>query len=118
MFFISFESSPASMKKEENLRIRFRTASNSSFETDLTQAVENYFMFQKNGRYATPSLWLKLIGLLISFITLFVSIFFLKPAVPIFLLMAFGLGVNKAANGFNISHQAMHNALSPKKWIN
>lgn len=106
------------MKKEEQYSIRFQQASDSSFETELTQAVENYFLFQKHGRYATPSLWIKLIGLLFSFIAIFVSIFLLKPTVPIFLFLALVLGINKAAIGFNISHQAMHHSLSPKKWIN
>lgn len=72
----------------------------------------------EHGTYATPAMWIKIAFFLTTHVSLYVSLAFYDHRwyVALVLLMAFA--INSIAVTYNISHDAVHQAISRKRWVN
>lgn len=90
----------------------------ANFVDTLYDEAEQYFMSQPSGRYARPVFYLKAIGFFIIYIAAYVYFVFYARHFAELLLMAFILGLCHVFLPVNLSHDAIHHAISRKKWIN
>jgi len=89
-----------------------------TFSDSLTLAVQAYFKQQKNGKYATPLVWWKAIGLLLSFFGLYFLVLFAEMPLAVRYVMVIVWGLNALLLIFNIGHDAVHGSFSRYAWVN
>jgi len=91
---------------------------NTLFSKSLKQKINTFFQQQSKSKNGNRRLFLKASILMLSLVTLYVSLVFLHPIWPISLVLCILLGVNLAAIGFNIMHDAGHNTFCDNKKVN
>lgn len=91
---------------------------NTLFSKSLKQNINDYFNSSIQKKTGNRKLFLKATILILSFIILYSLLVFVQPhwLISIFLCILFG--VNLAAIGFNIMHDAGHNSFSENKQVN
>jgi len=90
----------------------------SPFYTELKEEVEKYFQENNISSTGNIQLYLKTFILLFLAMYLYVQLVFFTPTWWIALPLCMLAGVNAAAIGFNIMHDACHGSYSQKKWLN
>lgn len=91
---------------------------NTLFSKSLKQKINLYFEQESKKKFGNRRLMLKAIILLLSLAALYVILVFVQPHWIISVILCAILGVNFAAIGFNIMHDAGHNSFSDNKKIN
>lgn len=92
--------------------------SNTLFSKSLRIRINEYFKTSGKSKTGDWRIGLKAAILFASFIGLYAILVFVQPYWPISILFCLLLGVNFAAIGFNIMHDAGHNSLSRNTKIN
>lgn len=90
----------------------------TSFSRTLKSNINDYFIQNNFKKTGNSKLTLKAIILLSSLIILYVTLVFVQPHWSISIFLCTILGVNLAAIGFNIMHDAGHNTFSDNKRVN
>ncbi|MFU1855658.1 fatty acid desaturase family protein [Sphingobacterium sp. NGMCC 1.201703] len=91
---------------------------NTFFSKSLRVRVNEYFKVSGKSKTGDWRVGLKAAILFTSFIILYTLLVFIQPYWPISILLCLFLGVNFAAIGFNIMHDAGHNSFSRNTKIN
>ncbi|MGN0003324.1 MAG: fatty acid desaturase family protein [Sphingobacterium composti] len=91
---------------------------NSLFSKSLKQKTNNYFSNTFTKKTGNRRIFIKASVLLISFFTIYSILVFVQPHWVISLVLCLIFGVNLAAIGFNIMHDAGHNSFSDNKTLN
>jgi len=99
-------------------RISFQHVPDEPFWTELKTNVENYFQEKNTSPYANGAMWLKMIVMLLLFAVPYVLICTMQFSGIVNWLLCLVMGIAMAGIGFCISHQAAHNAVSKKSWVN
>ncbi|NNC96349.1 MAG: acyl-CoA desaturase, partial [Chitinophagales bacterium] len=86
------------------------------FKTDLNNKVRDYI--KANGRHAGAVFWLKAILLLFTWALLYVYIVFISADPSLAFVCSLLWGVTSLFIIFNIGHDAVHEVISKKKWVN
>lgn len=91
---------------------------NTQFSQALKEKINQYFKGSLKKKTGNRKIFIKAVILFLSFVTLYVVLLFLTPhwLLSLFLCMLFG--INFAAIGFNIMHDAGHNSFSEHKGVN
>lgn len=88
------------------------------FSTALKAKVDTYFESQQVTPVGNTPLFFKNVFLIGSLAALYVILVFFNPNVWVAILLCVLLGFNLALIGFNIMHEAGHQSLSKRKWLN
>lgn len=100
-----------------NPHVKFNNA-NALFSKTLKQKTNLYFQNLNKNKTGDFRLFLKTGILLTTLATLYSLLFFADLHVAINVILSILLGVNLAAIGFNVMHDAGHNSFSENKTIN
>lgn len=90
----------------------------NSFIETLNRKAEGYFHSQRSGEKATFLFAFKSVLLLVIYITAYSCFIFFSSNLPGMLLACAVLGICHVFIPVNISHDAIHQAVSPYSWIN
>src|SRR4030095_2568274 len=93
-------------------------ATKTSFADSLFEQADNYFHSQKEGKYANGIFYGKAALLLLAYVLSYVYFTFFAQNFAGIMLMAFILGICHVFIPVNISHDAIHGAISSHKWVN
>lgn len=91
---------------------------NSLFSKSLKQKTNNYFSSTFTKKTGNRRIFIKASVLLVSFLAIYSILVFVQPHWSISILLCLIFGVNLAAIGFNIMHDAGHNSFSDNKKLN
>jgi len=91
---------------------------NSLFSKSLKQNINDYFNSTIQKKTGNRKLFIKASILIASFIILYSILVFVQPHWLICVFLCILFGVNLAAIGFNIMHDAGHNSFSENKRVN
>jgi len=93
-------------------------ATKTSFAKSLFERADNYFHSQKEGKYANTIFYGKAALLLFAYVISYVYFTFYAQSFAAIMVMAFILGICHVFIPVNISHDAIHDAISSHKWVN
>jgi linoleoyl-CoA desaturase len=99
------------------MKISF-TNTDREFTLTLNKSVNEYFVARDGKKTGTAVLYLKTVILLVSLVLVYWLLVFRTLPVWIAVLLCVLLGLNLAAIGFNVMHDAVHGSYSGKKWLN
>lgn len=91
---------------------------NTLFSKSLKIRTNHYFESAAQAKTGNRRIFLKAIILLSAFVILYSTLVFLQPHWIISLLLCVLFGINLAAIGFNIMHDAGHNSFSDNRKLN
>lgn len=91
---------------------------NSVFFNTLKDKVDSYFKSNNLKQTGNFKLYLKMILLSVSAISMYTILVFFTPGVVLSLCLCALLGFNLAAIGFNVMHDGAHGSFSTKTWVN
>ncbi|MFD2555021.1 fatty acid desaturase family protein [Sphingobacterium tabacisoli] len=97
--------------------IKFSNA-DASFSKSLRHKVNVYFTANGKSRTGDWRIFLKAVILLMSMVVLYTLLLVIQPYWLISILLCIILGVNIAAIGFNIMHDAGHNSFAKRTGVN
>lgn len=100
-----------------NPTVKFSNA-NTVFSKALKQKANDYFAKSLKNKTGDSRIYVKATVLLAIFVLIYVTLVFIQPHWIISLLLCVVFGVNFAAIGFNIMHDAGHNSFSSNKKLN
>ncbi|MFZ4262105.1 fatty acid desaturase family protein [Sphingobacterium sp. HJSM2_6] len=100
-----------------NTQVKFNNA-DALFSKALKLKINNYFQKDQINKTGSRRLMLKAIILLSSLALIYSILLFIQPHWIFNLILCVILGVNLAAIGFNIMHDAGHNSFSENKKLN
>lgn len=89
-----------------------------SFAESIYERAENYFNKQRASKYATGVFYLKNAFLLFTYVLAYIYFIFFTRSFGDLLMAAFILGICHVFIPVNLSHDAIHGSISPRKWIN
>src|SRR5690606_11666904 len=98
-------------------KIKF-SKENTSFSRTLKNKINEYFIKNKLKKSGNRKLTIKAILLLSSLVVIYITLIFIQPHWLIGIILCMLLGVNLAAIGFNIMHDAGHNTFSENRHVN
>ncbi len=91
---------------------------NSLFSKSLKNNINEYFNNTIQKKTGNSKLYTKAIILMASFVLIYSILVFVQPHWAISIILCLIFGVNLAAIGFNIMHDAGHNSFSENKHVN
>ncbi|MCY4779342.1 acyl-CoA desaturase [Sphingobacterium sp. UT-1RO-CII-1] len=91
---------------------------NALFSRTLKEKTNQYFKETLQKKTGNRRIFIKATILLLTFITLYSLLVFVQPHWAISIVLCILFGVNLAAIGFNIMHDAGHNSFSESKRLN
>ncbi|MBE8712673.1 fatty acid desaturase family protein [Sphingobacterium hungaricum] len=100
-----------------NSHVKFNNI-NTFFSKALREKIQNYFIVTSKDKTGGRKLYLKSAILLASLVTLYSILVFIHPHWIVGVSMCILLGINFAAIGFNIMHDAGHNSFSKNSRVN
>lgn len=89
-----------------------------SFSETLFSRAGNYFKLQSKGKYANLVFYFKGLFLLSLYILAYIKFVFFSQYFGELLTWTFILGMCHVFLPVNMSHDAIHNAVSPRQWVN
>ena len=99
-------------------KVKFTGHNDSAFNRDLKKRLDAYFAYNKISHFADGRMWFKIAFWLIAWVGTWCLIMFSTlPGYAKFLL-AMVHGFTHLFIAFNIAHDANHDSVSKKKWIN
>lgn len=90
----------------------------TSYSRTVKNKINDYFIQNKLKKTGNRILTIKAIVLLSSLVVIYITLIFIQPHWLIGIILCMLLGVNLAAIGFNIMHDAGHNTFSENRHIN
>src|SRR5437870_2795276 len=90
----------------------------NAFFNSLRKRVNDYFSSNKLKSTGNYKLYIKAGILLSSALAFYVVLVFFTPPPWLSILICALLGLNLAAIGFNVMHDAAHGSFSSKQWVN
>lgn len=96
--------------------VHFRPESDD-FYTELKEKVDAYFIQNNITKYATPFFYFKALLLISLYLGFYFLVLFSKNSNLVFWSMAL-MGPLAILIGINVAHDAAHNSISSKKWVN
>lgn len=100
-----------------NTTIKFNNV-NTLFSKSLKQKTNDYFKSTLQKKTGNRRMYIKAVVLLGCFVGIYSTLVFIQPHWFISILLCLLFGVNLAAIGFNIMHDAGHNSFSSNKNLN
>lgn len=100
-----------------NATIKFNNV-NTLFSKSLKQKTNDYFKSTLQKKTGNRRMYIKAFVLLGTFVAIYSTLVFVQPHWAIGILLSAIFGVNLAAIGFNIMHDAGHNSFSSNKTLN
>jgi len=97
--------------------VHYRNGSSRDFQQTLKNRVEQYFAKQGLSRFATPYMWFKVVFFVSAFIFLWSRLAFTPHTALSTLALLVLFAFSYIFLAFNVSHDAVHNALSGKAKI-
>jgi linoleoyl-CoA desaturase len=91
---------------------------NNVFQSELRRRVDDYFQRTGRRRRDVPTMYVKTVILLTSFVALYIGLVFFAGTFWLALPLAILLGLTVAEIGFNIQHDGGHQAYSEHAWVN
>lgn len=88
------------------------------FEEVLKKRIQEYFQQNKKNIKANGPAWLKVCILMLFWIVTLVLVYTIKSSFIVYLALYLLYGLSSLLVIFNISHDAVHETLSSKKWVN
>lgn len=110
--------STARLGPAEELVKKPKFGKNTSFQSELQRRVEEYCRTNGLRQRDCPQMYLKTLVLLSLFAASYVLLVFYTATVGQAVLLSIVLGLSTAGIGFNIQHDAGHQAYSNHQWIN
>lgn len=98
--------------------IHFDQNRHAAFQQALRDRVRAYLDQQPNDRFANGFMWFKVAFYLVAFVGVWASLAFTKHSVPVSLVLIMVFACLVVGVAYNISHDAVHGAISRKKWVN
>lgn len=99
-------------------QVKFVNKDQSRFFVTLKKRVDSYFVDNNISKYGNPSMVIKTIVLLASYIVPFLIIIFLQPSFLVMNLLWLLMGFGLAGIGMSIMHDANHGAYSKSPAVN
>ena len=97
---------------------RLKFNGDNTFQRELRRRVEDYFERSGHKQRDSARLYLKTVIILATFVASYVLLVFVAATWWQGLLLSIVLGIATAQIGFNIQHDAGHQAYSEHRWIN
>ncbi|NGM62435.1 acyl-CoA desaturase [Sphingobacterium sp. SGG-5] len=97
--------------------IKFNNVS-TLFSKALKEKINLYFKNSSKDKTGDQRIFVKATTLFLTFIAIYATLVFLQPHWAIAILLCALFGVNLAAIGFNVMHDAGHNSFSKNKTLN
>src|SRR5688572_27640976 len=98
--------------------MQIQAQTNKTFSEDLYARAEQYFDEQKLGKYANGIFYAKASMLIITYLAAYFCFVFLATNFSERLFACLFLGICHVFIPVNLSHDAIHNSVSPRSWIN
>jgi linoleoyl-CoA desaturase len=98
--------------------IHYDAAPNRQFQKVLKRRVVDYLATQKNGPKATPFMWFKIFFYIGGYIGTWASLAFMRHSLPVTFALMVVMSMLLVGLAYNVSHDAVHNALSKRRWVN
>jgi len=98
--------------------VRYDRSVHRSFSDDLRDRVMAYVRRQPNGRFGTPYMAFKVVVLLAVHWLLYGLLVSTLWSLPVTLLLLVGYAVSVMSVAYSVSHDAVHGALSRRRWVN
>ncbi|WP_041258016.1 fatty acid desaturase family protein [Fibrella aestuarina] len=100
------------------MKVKFITEPRSAFYATVRRRADAYFSQHNIAPYANAHMWGKIVFFLAGYLGLYALIMSNQFGGWAMLGMAMLMGAFAAFVGFNVSHDAIHGALSAKGWVN
>src|ERR1700761_7186803 len=97
---------------------RLKFSGDNAFHRELRRRVDDYFAQSEPKQRDTGRMYLKTAGILAPFVASYVLVVFFAAAWWQGLLLSVALGITMAQIGFNIQHDAGHQAYSERRSVN
>ncbi len=97
--------------------IKFNNVS-TLFSKALKEKINHYFTTSSKDKTGDQRIFVKAATLFLTFTVIYITLVFLQPHWAIAVLLCMLFGVNLAAIGFNVMHDAGHNSFSKNKNLN
>lgn len=106
------------MSEMQQNALKFEARSKDPFSVELHAEVERYFEQGKMSKKGNLLLWVKALFYLGGLAALYLSLFAFPVTSAQALLIFALMGMFCAGIGFNVGHDALHDAYSKKTWVN
>lgn len=106
------------MSEVQQKSLKFEARSKDPFSVELHDEVEKYFSERKRSKKGSLLLWAKALFYLGGLGFLYSSLFLFPLSAGQALLVFSLMGMFCAGIGFNVGHDALHDAYSKKSWVN
>lgn len=100
------------------MKVRFKNQQKLEFYVALRSEVDNYFKENNLSKQANSKMWVKVTLILTSFFFIYFTLLFAEIPNVLKLALTIPFGFITALIGLNICHDAIHGALSEKRWVN
>lgn len=97
--------------------IHYNKNSEKAFQNDLRQQVNSYFATNGLPQTATPFMWVKVFVFVSQYWLFWSLLAFHAWSIPVTILLFVGLAATTIFVAFNVSHDAVHDALSGRRWL-
>jgi len=98
--------------------MHYDAAVNRDFQTVLKERVGAHLAAQPSGRYANTFMWFKVVFFLVAYWGLWATLALFDHSVPVALGLIGVFACVVVAVAYNISHDAVHGAISRRVWVN
>lgn len=98
--------------------VHYDSAPNAGFQRDLKRRVADYLATQPNGRRATPFMWMKVALFIGAWWATWASLALVPHSIPVSFGWIVVFSLLSVALAYNVSHDAVHMALSRRPWVN
>jgi linoleoyl-CoA desaturase len=97
---------------------RLKFGGDNAFQAELNRRVKAHMLATRRRERGCPEMYLKTAIILAAFATLYVSLVFVATTWWLAVLLALALALAMVAIGFNVMHDANHDAYSNHRWVN
>jgi linoleoyl-CoA desaturase len=98
--------------------IRYDAEPNAGFQRDLKTRVKAYLAEQPAGPKANAYMWFKVAFFIVAYWGLWASLALFHHSLPVTLALIVLFSMSCVSLAYNVSHDAVHNALSKRRWVN
>jgi linoleoyl-CoA desaturase len=98
--------------------IHYDASPNQEFQVVLKRRVADYLSTQKNGSKATTFMWAKVAFYVFAYVGLVSELTLVRHSLPATAGLLVVLSVVLVGLAYNVAHDAVHGALSKRRWVN
>ncbi len=104
--------------KHKVIAIHYDSGPNADFQSTLKARVQSYLATKKAGGKATPFMWFKVAFFIVAYLGMLGNLVLVRHSLPVTLLLIAVESMLIVGLAYNVSHDAVHGALSEKRWVN